>query len=90
MHQPIHGPACPSTISPIPPAPNLYGTALHDTAAMLQYLKFLKIIFRYTVEVNPATTTTGDVDGYCIRRSLWKYEVNFKALNLFINDQFNT
>ena len=33
MHQPMHGPACPSTKSPIPPTPNLMVTGLHDAAA---------------------------------------------------------
>ena len=31
----MRGLACLSTKTPIPPAPNLYGTALHDTAAVL-------------------------------------------------------
>ena len=33
MHQPIHGPACPSDQTPIPPAVNLTVTGLHCTAA---------------------------------------------------------
>ena len=46
MHQPMHGPACLSSQTPIPSAPNTYALELHETAAAFLEKTGIKFNFK--------------------------------------------